>query len=128
MALQLKRGPKECVWTKARITHRDDNGKTYADEFEVQIRTPSDVDDLLRESDMVRGEGETDPAAARQRVTQYLRDNIRDWRKLIGADDQEIPFSGDALDELIQIAPYRVGLVELVMETRKAPAGAERKN
>lgn len=142
MPLNLKRGPKQSVWIEAVITHRDDMGKTYDDRFEVLVRTPTHVDDVRAEAGAMNdalgvaagtgGQREGDAIAERdaagERVNRYLRENVLDWRKVIGADDQPIPFSAEALDEMIMIPPYRGGLVRLVLETRYAPAKAERKN
>lgn len=127
MALNLKRGPKDRIWVKVVVTHREDMGKTFTDEFEALIRTPSQMDDLIAEAEeMVKaaegGEG------ASERVRGYLQSNVLDIRKLLDADNQEVTFSASMLDELAAIAPYRAALVRSVGETRRAPEVPARKN
>jgi len=44
-----------------------------------------------------------------------LRAVVLDWRELHGTDEQEVPFSVEALHELAEIREYRVALVRAFM-------------
>ena len=132
MALKLKRGPKDSVWVPVKVVHRDDNGKTYTDSFDALIRTPSETDDLADEGRMWKAHFSADAdeaeGAARARIDDYISGNILDWRKLIDADDQPVPFDSGNLADLMRLVPYRSALLTVIGETRKAPAEPERKN
>lgn len=127
MALNLKRGPKAQIWVPIVIHHRDDDGKTFTDEFEALIRTPSNTDDLIAEAAALQAASDND-AGGRDRNIGYIRNNLLGWRKLLAADNTEIPFTPENLEELAKLATYQVGLVRNILATRQSPEGPERKN
>lgn len=59
---------------------------------------------------------------------EVLRDFIRGWEGLPGADGSEVPFTREHLEEALKVPCYRRGFIQLFFDQVKGPQEPARKN
>ncbi len=63
-----------------------------------------------------------------EEVKDYLRRNVLGMRKLIDADNNEVEFTEENFEQLMNLPAYRTAMVNTVMLARQAPEAAGKKS
>lgn len=122
----LKFVPKETYKTKATIFIPGDFGRPDKFSFTVEFRRlkQQDARQLLRRVE----EAKSDPQEDQDLDAEVLRENLVGWSNLPGADGNDIPFSAEALDEMLEYPCYRSGLLDLFFQGFNNRQGQALKN